>query len=119
MSIGNLIVGVNGVTVLYLIHCDSLLQNTTALSLQNSTEVHYKRHQMFYYKMQKCYYKLRQLLQIATILLYNGTVITNCDDFIIKCDSHYKMRRLLTNSDSTLSLELIINILKNPTFAQL
>ena len=29
------------------------------------------------------------------------------------------MRRLLSNSDSTLSLELIINILKNPTFAQL
>ena len=76
MSIGNLIVGVNGVTVSYLIHCDSLLQNTTALSLQNSTEVHYKIHQMFYYKMQKFYYKLRrfyyimrQLLQIATILL--------------------------------------------------
>ena len=41
------------------------------------------------------YYKMRQLLQNATILLQNTTVITNCDDFITKYDSYYKMRRLL------------------------
>ena len=35
------------------------------------------------------------LLQNATVLLQNVTVITNCDDFIMKYDSYYKMRRLL------------------------
>ena len=62
--------GVNSVTVSYLIHYDSLLQN--------ATEIYYKMLQVFYYKM-------RQLLQIATVLLQNATVITklgvvkNCD----------------------------------------
>ena len=51
-----------------------LLQNATAILLQNSTEVYYKMRQVFYCKM-------RQLLQIAS--------------FITKCDSCYKMRRLL------------------------
>ena len=51
------------------------------------------------------YYKMRQmLLQNATaillqnvtgLLLENTTVITKCDDFVTKCDSCYKMRRLL------------------------
>ena len=35
------------------------------------------------------YYKMRQ------ILLQNATVITNCNDFITKCDSYYKMWLLL------------------------
>ena len=35
------------------------------------------------------------LLQNATTLLQNATGITNCGDFITKCDSYYKMRRLL------------------------
>ena len=35
------------------------------------------------------------LLQNATVLLQNTTVITNCYDFIAKCDSYYKMRRSL------------------------
>ena len=62
--------GVNSVTVSYLIHYDSLLQN--------ATEIYYKMLQVFYYKM-------RQLLQITTVLLQNATVITklgvvkNCD----------------------------------------
>ena len=49
--------------------------------------------QMFYYKMRQLfYYKMRQefvtkclrflLLQIATVLLQNATVITNCDSTI-------------------------------------
>ena len=42
------------------------------------------------------YYKMRQILQNATaILLQNGTVIMNCDNFITKCDSYYKIQRLL------------------------
>ena len=59
-----------------------LLQNATAILLQNATEVHYKMGQDFYYKKYDSFVK-------------NATAITNCDDFIIKCDSYYKMRRLL------------------------
>ena len=81
MSIGNLILGVNSVTVSYLIHYDSLLQNARAILLQNATEVYYKMRQVFYYKMQ-------QLLQIATILLQNATVI-------IKYDVYYKLRQYI------------------------
>ena len=55
MSIGNLILGVNSVTVSCLIHYDSLLQNATEI-----------------------YYRMRQLLQITMFLLQNATVITNC-----------------------------------------
>ena len=79
MSIGNLILGVSSVAVSYLIRYDSLLQNVTANLLQNATEVYYKMRQAFYYKMPQFYYKMRQLLQIATILLQNTTVITKCD----------------------------------------
>ena len=64
MSIGNLICGVNSVTVSYLIRYNSLLQtatqNATAILLQNATEVYYKRF-FFYYKMRQFYYKMRQL----------------------------------------------------------
>ena len=42
MSIGNLILGVNTVTVSYLIYYDSLLQNATAILSQNATEIYYK-----------------------------------------------------------------------------
>ena len=66
MSIGNLILSVNSVTVSCLIHYDSLLPNETAILLQN-----------------------------ATVLLQNTTVISNCNNFITKCDSYYKMRRLV------------------------
>ena len=56
-----------------------LLQNVTAILLQNAIEVYYKVRQMFYYKMRQFYYKIRQLLRNATILLQNATFITNCD----------------------------------------
>ena len=56
-----------------------LLQNATAILLQNAREVYYKIRQVFYYKM-------RQLLEIATTLLQNATVIT-------KCDVYYKLRQ--------------------------
>ena len=52
-----------------------LSQYATAILLQNATEV---------------YYKIRQIF-----LLQNATVITNCDDFITKCNSYYNMPRLL------------------------
>ena len=71
MSIENLILGVNSVTVSYLIHYDSLLQNatnftnfifyTTAILWQNATEV---------------YYKMQQLLQ-------NATFVTNRDSTVL------------------------------------
>ena len=84
------------------------------------------------------YYKMRQiLLQNATaillqnasgFLLQNATVITNCDDFITKCDSYYIMRCLLqiaavhclNNSglhlNSTRCGKLAINVIKKMEF---
>ena len=44
-----------------------LLQNTTAILLQNATEVYYTMRQVFYYKMRQFYYKMRRLLQIAPV----------------------------------------------------
>ena len=55
-----------------------LLQNVTAILLQNALG--------FYYKMRQFYYKMQQLSQIVTILLQNATVIT-------KCDVYYKLRQ--------------------------
>ena len=55
-----------------------LLQNGTAILLQNATEVYCKLRQVSYYKMRQFYYKMRQLLKIATISLQNATVITKC-----------------------------------------
>ena len=72
MSIRNLLLGVSSVTVSYLIHYDSLLQNATAILLQNATEVYYKMRQVFHCKLRRFHYKMRQLLQ-------NVTFITNCD----------------------------------------
>ena len=56
-----------------------LLQNATAILLQNVTEVYCKICQFLYYKT-------RQLLQNATILSKNATVIT-------KYDVYYKLRQ--------------------------
>ena len=77
MSIGNLILGVNSVTVSYLIRYDSLLQNATDIIAKCDS-----------YFITKCGRSLLQdassfLLQNATVLLQNETVIINCDDFII------------------------------------
>ena len=57
-----------------------LLQNAAVILLPNATEIYNKMRQVFYkmrqfyHKMQHSYYKF--------------------DDFITKCDSYYKMRRL-------------------------
>ena len=79
MSIRNLTSGVNSVTVSYLIHYDSLIQNATDVItkcgrslLQNASRflLHYNDFNA------KCdsYYKLA-----TAILLQNATVITKCD----------------------------------------
>ena len=51
MSIRNLTFGVNSVTVSDLIRYDSLLQNATAILLQNAVKVYCKMRQVLYYKM--------------------------------------------------------------------
>ena len=89
MSIRNLIFDVNSVTVSHLIHYDSLLQNATNFIIKCDS-----------YFITKCDRSLLQntsgfLLQNTTVLLQNMTGITNCDDCITKCDSYYKMWRLL------------------------
>ena len=64
-SIGNLVLGVNSVTVLYLIHYDSLSQNATDIITQCESYFITKRE--------------RSLLQNASsFLLQNVTFITNC-----------------------------------------
>ena len=67
ISIGNLILGFNSVKVSCLIHYDTLITKCCS------------------YFITKC----------NKSLLQNASVITNCDDLIIKCDNYYKMRRLL------------------------
>ena len=44
--------------------------------------------QLFYYKMRQILFQNASgfLLQNATVLLRNATVMTNSDDFITKCD---------------------------------
>ena len=74
MSISNLICGVNSVTVSDLIRYDSLLQNAADVITKCDSYFITKR-------------------DIG--LLQSATVITKCDDFIKKCDSYCKMRRLL------------------------
>ena len=73
-SIGNLILGVSRVTVSYLIHYDSLLQNATDIitkcdrSLsQNETGFLLATKCDSFYKLRRYYYKMRQLLEIAIV----------------------------------------------------
>ena len=71
----NLILGVNSVTVSYLTHYDSLLQNATDILLQNATAILLQNGTGVYYKMPQVF------------------IITNCDSFITKCDRYYKLRQ--------------------------
>ena len=76
MSNGNLILGVNSVTVSYLIHDDGLLQNAADMItkcdshfITKSDRVSLQNASGFYCKMGQFCYKMWQLLQIAIILL--------------------------------------------------
>ena len=57
-----------------------LWQNATVVLLQNATDVYYNWFNASGF-----------LLQNATVLLQNVTVIANCNDVIRKCDVYYKL----------------------------
>ena len=80
MSIRNLIFCVNSVTASYLICYDSLLQNETdIITICNSCFI------------TKCN---RSLLQNASgFLSQNVTAITNCNNFIKKCNIYYNLQQ--------------------------
>ena len=67
MSIENQILSVSGVTFSPLVHYDSLLQNATYIITKCDS-----------YFITKCD---RSLLQNATVLIEDATVITNCDSY--------------------------------------
>ena len=69
-------------TVCYYKMRQVLLQNATAILLQNATEIYYKMHHVF-------------LLENATVVLQKAAAFTNYNSFITKFGSYYKMRRLL------------------------
>ena len=80
MIFENLILVASSVTVSYLIHFDSLLQNTIDIITKCDS-----------YFIIECD---RRLLQNASgFSLQNATVITNYDDFITNCDVYYKLRQ--------------------------
>ena len=89
MGIRNLIFGVNSVIVSYLIRCNSLLQNAKYVITKCGSYFITK------YNRSLLQNTLRFSLQNPTVLLQNATGFTKCDDFITKCDSYYKMRRLI------------------------
>ena len=66
----------------YLTHYDSLLQNATDIITKCDS-----------YFITKCDWSLLQ--NASGFLLQNAVVIAKCDDFITKCNSNYKIRRLL------------------------
>ena len=77
MSIGNLILGVNSVTVSYLIHYDSLLQNVTYIITKYDSYFITKGDISLLQKVS------RLSLKNATVLLHNATFITNYDSILI------------------------------------
>ena len=66
--------------------------------------------------MRYSYYEFRQLLQNASILLENATVITKCVNFITKYDSCYQMCRLLQNAFVPIQRIFIIEYLEYLSF---
>ena len=101
ISIGNLILVVNSVTVSYLICYNNLLQN--AADFISKCDIYFitkcdrsllQNASVFYYKMRQFYYKMRQLLRIATTLLQNTKVIRKFttgqgDDYTAGCVLDY------------------------------
>ena len=87
MNIGNLILVANSVTIPYLIHYDSLLQNATDITAKGDS-----------YFITKCD---RRLLQNATGFLSQiRAVSTKCGDFIINA-AVMKNVTVITKYDST------------------
>ena len=87
MNIGNLILGVNSVTVSHLIHYDSLLRNATDIITKCDS-----------YFITKCDRNLLQnasgfLLLNATVLLQNATILLQHSTVITNCDVYYKLRQ--------------------------
>ena len=91
---------------LYLVHYDTLLQN--------ATDIIAKYDSYFFTKYDKSLLQNPSnfLLQNATVSLQNVAVITKCDDFITKCESH-KMPRLLQKCVGTTSAQEIACFSKN------
>ena len=84
LSIGNLILRVSSVTVSYVIHYDSLLQNATdvitkcdSYLIKNCDRSWLQNASGFL--LQNATILLLELPQIAMILLQNATFITNCN----------------------------------------
>ena len=73
MRIGNLILGVNSVMVSF----------------------YYKMQQLFNYNMRQKFITkyIRFSIINLRVLLQDVIVITNCDDFILKCNVHYKLKQ--------------------------
>ena len=76
----------------YLVHYDTLLQN--AADIITKCEISF---------ITKCDNSLSQnasdfLLHNAIVLLQIATVMIKCVHFITKCDTYYKLQRLLQNA---------------------
>ena len=88
----NPILGVNSVTVSYLIHCNSLLQILTDIITKCGRQFITKCIKFFITKCDSFITKCDSLLQIAMILLQNATVITKCDICYVTVQTLYVSR---------------------------
>ena len=93
MSIRNLIFGVNSVTVSDLICYDSLLQNATDVIAKCDNYFITKRDRILLQNASGF------LLQNATVLLQNATVITKCD--IYSKLRQYNKRKVRSDKNET------------------
>ena len=88
-SMDNLILGASSVTIFYLIHYDSLLQNMSSFLLQNTT-----------------------------VLLQNAAVITNCDSTPMLCDSAFNSNNVKTILTILKTNNRVFQISSIPFFSQ-
>ena len=87
-NIGNLFLGVNSVTVSYLIHYNSLLKKCD--------RYYYKMRQLFYHKMQQKF--------IPKCLRF---FITKCNNSITKCNSNYRLWRFYYKMRCLLQIAMV------------
>ena len=93
MSIGNFILGVSSVTVLYLIHYDSLLQNETdIITKYNSYFITKSDRNLLQNWSGFLLQNATELLQILTVIT-NWTILLQNATVITRCDVHYKLRQ--------------------------